>query len=64
MEKSADNQHPIHDLLRRRWSLRAFAARPGESEKLLSLFEAGPVSRNEPVSNQPDSSAGRLIPRF
>jgi nitroreductase len=50
MEKPAETQHPIHDLLRRRWSLRAFADRPVESDKLRSLFEAArwaPSSNNE-----------------
>ena len=40
MEKPANTDHPIHDLIRRRWSPRAFAARPVEAEKLASLFEA------------------------
>lgn len=40
MEKPADTAHPIHDLLRRRWSPRAFSERPVEAEKLASLFEA------------------------
>ena len=40
MEKSAITDHPIYDLIRRRWSPRAFAARPVEAEKLASLFEA------------------------
>jgi len=40
MEKPADTQHQIHDLLRRRWSPRAFDDRPIEREKLQSLFEA------------------------
>jgi len=40
MEKSAENAHPIEELLRRRWSPRAFAERPVEPEKLLSMFEA------------------------
>ncbi len=40
MEKPADTQYPIHDLLRRRWSPRAFAERMVEPEKLRSLFEA------------------------
>ena len=50
MEKPADTIYPIHDLLRRRWSPRAFSERPVESEKLLSLFEAArwaPSSNNE-----------------
>jgi len=32
--------HPIHDLLRRRWSPRAFADRPVEPAKLRSVLEA------------------------
>ena len=40
MNKSAQTQHPILDLLKNRWSPRAFAARPVELHKLLSLFEA------------------------
>jgi nitroreductase len=40
MEHSADTDHPIHELLRRRWSPRAFADRPVEPEKLRSLLEA------------------------
>jgi nitroreductase len=50
MEKPADTQYPIHDLLRRRWSPRAFSERPIEAEKLRSLFEAArwaPSSDNE-----------------
>jgi nitroreductase len=40
MEKLAPTQHEIHDILSRRWSPRAFDARPIEREKLQSLFEA------------------------
>src|SRR5712692_3822648 len=40
MEKPADVQYPVHELIRRRWSPRAFAGREVEPEKLLSLFEA------------------------
>lgn len=40
MEKPADTDHAVHELIRRRWSPRAFAARPVEAEKLASLFEA------------------------
>ena len=50
MEKPAPTNHPIHDLLRQRWSPRAFAPRPVEREKLLSLLEAArwaPSSFNE-----------------
>jgi nitroreductase len=50
MDKPADTQYPIHDLLRQRWSPRAFDNRPIEPEKLRSLFEAArwaPSSSNE-----------------
>lgn len=40
MEKSADTQVPIHDLIRRRWSPRAFSSRPVERQKILGLLEA------------------------
>ncbi|MGH7913116.1 MAG: nitroreductase family protein [Candidatus Binataceae bacterium] len=40
MEKPAETAHPIEELLRRRWSPRAFAERPIEPEKLLRMFEA------------------------
>jgi nitroreductase len=40
MDKRANVQYPIHDLIRRRWSPRAFDVRPVEPEKLASLFEA------------------------
>jgi nitroreductase len=32
--------HPIHDLIQKRWSPRAFAGRPVEAEKIMALFEA------------------------
>jgi len=50
MEKPADTQYPIHNLLRQRWSPRAFDNRSIEPEKLRSLFEAArwaPSSNNE-----------------
>ena len=40
MEKPADSQFPILELIRNRWSPRAFANRPLEREKLQSLLEA------------------------
>jgi nitroreductase len=40
IKKFSNNQYPIHDLLRSRWSPRAFDSRLVEEEKLLSLFEA------------------------
>jgi len=50
MEKPAPTQFPIHDLLARRWSPRAYDERLVEPEKLKSLFEAArwaPSSNNE-----------------
>jgi nitroreductase len=40
MEKPATNNYPIAQVLKRRWSPRAFSERPVETEKLQSLFEA------------------------
>jgi nitroreductase len=40
MEKLAENQYPVHELIKRRWSPRAFSAQPVEPEKLRSLLEA------------------------
>ncbi len=40
MEKLAETQYPIEEILRRRWSPRAFSDRMVEPEKLHSLFEA------------------------
>lgn len=50
MKKPASASHPIHDLLRHRWSPRAFSAQPVEPAVLASLFEAArwaPSSNNE-----------------
>ncbi len=50
MEKPAQTDFPIDDLLRRRWSPRAFSDRPVEPEKLRCLLEAArwaPSSYNE-----------------
>ena len=50
MEKPASAQFPIHDLLARRWSPRAFDERPIDSTVVASLFEAArwaPSSNNE-----------------
>jgi nitroreductase len=40
LQKTAETSVPIHDLISRRWSPRAFDSRPVEPEKLRSLFEA------------------------
>jgi nitroreductase len=40
MQKLADTTYPIEPLLKQRWSPRAFADRPVEIDKLLSLWEA------------------------
>jgi nitroreductase len=50
VKKLAQTRVPIHNLLRRRWSPRAFSEQPVEDEKLLSLLEAArwaPSSANE-----------------
>ena len=50
MLKPATVQHPIHELLRARWSPRAFEPRPLDAATLGSLFEAArwaPSSSNE-----------------
>jgi len=50
MEKPADTRHPIHELIRNRWSPRAFGDRPVETGALHRLFEAArwaPSSFNE-----------------
>ena len=50
MKKPAIAGHPIHELIRERWSPRAFAAKQVEREKILSVLEAarwGPSSFND-----------------
>lgn len=50
MKNPAASDHPIHDLIRHRWSPRAFADKPVAPEVLRSLFEAArwaPSSSNE-----------------
>jgi nitroreductase len=50
MDKPADAQYPVHDLVNRRWSPRAFSEQPVDTATLLSLFEAArwaPSSSNE-----------------
>lgn len=50
MEKPAQTQFHIHDLLARRWSPRAFDERPVDLDTLRTLFEAArwaPSSNNE-----------------
>ncbi len=50
MQKPAETAHPIHDLLAKRWSPRAFADRPVAPDVLRSLWEAArwaPSSANQ-----------------
>ena len=50
MHKPAPANHPVHDLIRNRWSPRAFAEKAVAPEVLQSLFEAArwaPSSSNE-----------------
>ena len=70
MEKPADTQYPIHDLLKRRWSPRAFSERPVEPDALRSLLEAArwaPSSSNEQpwsfivATRDNEAEHGRLV---
>jgi nitroreductase len=50
IDNHAVTDYPIHDLLRKRWSARAFSSRRVEKTKLFSILEAArwtPSSRNE-----------------
>jgi nitroreductase len=50
MQKLAPADHPVHDLVRERWSPRAFSEKPVPVDVLRSLFEAArwaPSSNNE-----------------
>ena len=50
MEKPAETQYPIHELLQRRWSPRAFSDKSVSLEQMRSLLEAArwaPSSNNE-----------------
>jgi len=48
--KNAKTDHPVSELIAKRWSARAFSTSPVENSKLLSILEAArwaPSSRNE-----------------
>src|SRR3990167_7563843 len=50
MDKPAETQFPLHDLLKRRWSPRAFSDQPMGPDIVLTLLEAArwaPSSSNE-----------------
>ncbi len=50
INKPANTDFPINELLTRRWSARAFSTKPVEKAKLMSILEAArwaPSSRNE-----------------
>jgi nitroreductase len=50
MQKLARTDHPVHELVRKRWSPRAFSEQPIPADILRSLFEAArwaPSSNNE-----------------
>jgi nitroreductase len=50
ISKIANTDFPIHNIIARRWSARAFSTKPVEKSKLLSILEAArwaPSSRNE-----------------
>jgi len=70
VNKEASTSHPVHELIRRRWSPRAFASRPVDAQTLGSLLEAArwaPSAMNEQpwtfivaTKEQPDEYA-RLL---
>lgn len=50
MQKPTKNNYPINDLLKQRWSPRAYSEKPVEKEKIQSILEAGrwaPSAMNE-----------------
>jgi nitroreductase len=50
MQRPAPTDHPVHEIIRERWSPRAFSEEPVPTEVLRSLFEAArwaPSSSNE-----------------
>jgi nitroreductase len=50
ISKIANTDFPIHNIIARRWSARAFSTKTVEKSKLLSILEAArwaPSSRNE-----------------
>ena len=50
MQKPAPSDFPVHELIRERWSPRAFADKPVPQDVLRSIFEAArwaPSSNNE-----------------
>jgi hypothetical protein len=57
MEKPADVTYPIHALLQRRWSPRAFADRMVEPDKLQSLFEAARWAPSDPQTRADSTAA-------
>ncbi len=44
MNKKANTDHPVHDLIAERWSPYSFVDRPVPANLLQSLFEAARVS--------------------
>lgn len=50
MTKTADTQYPVHELIRSRWSPRAYTHEPVSETELLTILEAGtwaPSSMND-----------------
>jgi len=69
MQKPAPTDHPVHDIIRDRWSPRAFSEKPLSAEALKSLFEAArwsPSSNNEQpwaflVETKGDESYAKIL---
>jgi nitroreductase len=60
MQKPAPNDFPVHELIRERWSPRAFADKPISQNVLRSIFEA---ARWAPSSNNEQPWAYIVAPR-
>src|SRR5207302_10968112 len=60
MQKPAPSDFPVHELIRRRWSPRAFADKPVPQDVLRSIFEA---ARWAPSSNNEQPWAYIVAPR-
>jgi nitroreductase len=70
MDKPANADHPIHDIIRERWSPRAFGKQSIRHESLLSIFEAArwaPSANNDQpwyflISSKDDEAEfGRML---
>jgi hypothetical protein len=54
--KTAKTDHPINELIAKRWSARAFSTRPVERSKLLSILEAARWAPSRHCDGRPECS--------